>query len=233
MARRSKLDKLYMHEEILLLTLHDESGKLEQRAGMYQYALSAGIMAELLLSGRVSVEDRKQLVNVESDRPLRNDVLDECLEKVATARRRRRMRDWVTSFASIRRFKQRVAARLVDAGILEEAEGKVLFFFTRRLYPERDHQPEQEIVERMRAAIFGRQREADARTAVLVSLAHGAGLLPIHFDRKELRQRKERIKAIAEGDVIGGAARQAIQAAQSAAAMAAIMPAIMAAGVSS
>ena len=68
---------------------------------------------------------------------------------------------------------------------------------------------------------------------VLLSLAKSADLLKIPFDRKKLKQRRERIDRLVKGELIGGATREAVQAAQSAAAMAAIMPAMTAATVAS
>ncbi len=54
---------LYLHEEIMLLALRDEQGTVEYGTN-YVYAMCGGILAELLLAGRITVEDnRKKLVN--------------------------------------------------------------------------------------------------------------------------------------------------------------------------
>ena len=80
------------------------------------------------------------------------------------------------------------------------------------------------MIERLRAAIFTSTLELDARTVVLLSLANSAGLLKIPFAARDLRKRKQRIKAIVAGDAIGKATRQAIEAAQAAVAVAAMVP---------
>ena len=48
-------DKLYLHEEIMLLALRDKEGTIA--AGpTYQYAIGAAVLAELLLSERIVVD---------------------------------------------------------------------------------------------------------------------------------------------------------------------------------
>ena len=50
---------LYLHEEIMLLALRDEQGTVEYGSN-YVYAMCGGILAELLLGGRISVEPTKK-----------------------------------------------------------------------------------------------------------------------------------------------------------------------------
>ena len=59
------------------------------------------------------------------------------------------------------------------------------------------------------------------------------GLLNPTFGRRELRPRKQRIKSLTKGDVIGKATSNAVEAAQAAVVAAAAMPAIIAASTSS
>jgi hypothetical protein len=62
---------LFLHEEVMLLALRDEKGTIASGT-MYQYAIGAAILAELLLNKRVSVEESKKakLVNLTSSTPL-------------------------------------------------------------------------------------------------------------------------------------------------------------------
>jgi hypothetical protein len=91
-----------------------------------------------------------------------------------------------------------------------------------------DPGPEQELIEKMRAAIFSEIQDIDPEIVVLVSLAHSAGLLKIVFDKKELKGRKKRIEEISNGEITGKATQDAIQAMQAAIMVASIMPAIIA-----
>jgi len=89
----------------------------------------------------------------------------------------------------------------------------------------------EDLIERLRQAIFGDAGEVEARTVVLVSLADSAGILKVVFDKKELKARKDRIEQVINGETMGKAAKEAIQAMQAAVMVAAIMPAIISATV--
>ncbi len=225
-------DPLGLHEEVLLLAMHDDKGTIASGT-MYQYAIGGAVLAELLLRERIEVihDRKKKLAEVVNSTPVGDPLLDECLAKIADDKKVRTLNHWVSKFASLRDLKHRVAERLCDGGILREEEGQVLLIFTRRTYPERDPRPENEIIERLRKAVFTDTREVDPRTVVLVSLADKAGLLKVVFDKKELKGRKARIEQVVNGELTGKAAAEAIQAMQAAVMVACIVPAITTAAI--
>jgi Golgi phosphoprotein 3 len=220
---------LFLHEEILLLALRDVEGTIASGGTMYQYAIGAALLAELLLSKRIEVEQsgRKKLVNPVSPTPLGEPLIDECLEKIGNAQRRAVLQTWVSRFASVKNLKHRVARQLCRRGILRANEDKVLLLFTRKIYPEVNPGPERELIRRLEHAIFTETRDVDPRTVVLLSLADSTGLLKVVFDKKMLKSRKARIKQIVNGEITGKAATEAIQAMQAAVMVACIMPAVM------
>jgi hypothetical protein len=220
---------LFLHEEILLLALRDEEGTIASGGTMYQYAISAGLLAELLLSKRIEVDQssKKKLVNFVSSTPLGEPLIDECLEMVGNAKRRAVLQTWVSRFADVKNLKHRVAQQLCKRGILRADEDKVLLLFTRKIYPEVDPVPERELIRRLEHAIFTETRDIDPRTVVLLSLANSTGLLIIVFDKKKLKSRKTRIKQIIDGEITGKATTEAIQAMQAAIFVACIMPTLM------
>jgi len=222
-------DHLPLHEEVLLLALRDEGGTIAAGT-MYQYAIAGAMLSELVLQGRLAVDEsgRKKLAQVVDPRPTGAPLLDECLDKIA-ASKPRPLDHWVGRFANIKNLKHRVAERLCDRGILREEEGTILIVFTRRIYPETDPRPEQQIIERLRRAIFTDTRDLDPRTVVLVSLADSAGILKVVFDKKDLKRRKERLEQVINGELMGKAAKEAIQAMQAAVMVASVMPAMIAA----
>jgi Golgi phosphoprotein 3 len=224
---------LFLHEEILLLALQDKEGTIAAGT-MYQYAIGAALLAELLLSKRIEVEqsDKRKLVNLISPSPLGEPLIDECLEKVSSAKRRAVPQTWVSRFAGIKNLKHRVARQLCRRGILRADEDKVLLIFNRKIYPEVNPGPERELIERLKYAIFTDADDVNPRTVVLLSLANSTGILKVVFDKKELKGRKARIKQIVNGEITGKAATEAIQAMQAAVMVACIMPAVMATTVS-
>ncbi|MHC4424959.1 MAG: GOLPH3/VPS74 family protein [Planctomycetota bacterium] len=226
-------NNLFLHEEIMLLALRDEQGTIAPGA-MYQYAIGAAILAELLLNKRIAVEEsgKNKLVNFVSSQSFGEPLIDECLEKFGGAKRRASLQTWVSRFAGVKNLKHRVAQQLCERGILRVAQDKVLMIFTRKIYPEVNPGPERELIGRLRYAIFTDVRDVDPRTVVLVSLASSAGLLKVVFDKKKLKGRKARIDQIVNGEITGKAAKEAIQAMQAAVMVACIMPAFVTAAIS-
>ncbi len=224
---------LFLHEAIMLLALRDEEGTIASGT-MYQYAIGAAVLAELLLNERVAVEAsrRRKLVNLLSTTPLGDPLIDECLEKIGRAKRRAALQTWVSRFAGVKNLKHRVAQRLCERGILRASEDKILLLFTRKIYPEINAEPERELIERLRQAIFTDIEDIDSRTMILISLAKSAGLLKVVFDKKELKSRKARLERVTKGEITGKAAAEAIQAVQAAIMAACIVPAMTAATVS-
>ena len=224
---------LCLYEEVMLLALRDEEGTIASGT-MYQYAIGGAVLAELLLSERIAVEQmrKRKLVNLVNSMPLGDPLIDECLEKIGQAKRRAVLETWVSRFASVKDLKHRVAQRLCDRGILRASEDKILLIFTRKIYPEINPEPERKLIERLRHAIFTDDADIDSRTIILVSLAKSAGLLNVVFDKKKLKARKARIEQIANGEITGKAALEAIQAVQAAIMVACIVPVMVAATVS-
>jgi hypothetical protein len=214
---------LFLHEEIMLLALRDETGVMESGA-WYSFAMGGAILSELLLAGRVEIDGgKKPLVDLLNRDPLGCEVLNECLAKVAAAKRRASPQTWVSRFANLNQLRHRVAMGLCDRRILRNDVGTVLLVFKRKVYPEINPRPEKELIERLRKAIFSDARTVDPRTTILVALAGAGDLLKISFDRKELKRRKDRIDRMIDGDLAGKATKQAVSAAQAAVAMGAVI----------
>jgi hypothetical protein len=226
----TKRKQLNLYEEIMLLALRDEEGTIA--TGYSEHVVAGAILAELLLDQQISIEDtRKQLVDLQNTKPTGDPIIDECLERIVTSKRRRSLQTWISRLAGTKDLRHKVARRLCDRGILRADLDKVLFVFTRQVYPEIDPLPEKKIVERLRTAIFTDRDEVDPRTVMLISLANGAELLNKTFGRKEVRGRRKRIEQIVNGELTGKATKQVIAACQTALMVAAIMPAMITASI--
>lgn len=218
--------ELWLQEEVLLLALKDDKGT--PHSSMYSIAMGGAMLAELLLNERLVLEEKPRkkplkpgktpayLVAVDNPKQLADPVLDECLHRVVTSKKARSPQDWVTRFGQLKDLKRRVAVGLCRKGILREREDRILVLFRRTAYPTLDGSPERRIVDRLQDAVAGDSMELEARTAVLVALANGTGILKHVLGKDLVKQRKDRIQEIGEGDIVGEATKAAVQAAQAA-----------------
>lgn len=220
-------ERLDLHHEVMLLSLRADEGTPEFGVSSC-HALAGAILAELLLRERIGIqsERNKQFVRVQDASPAGEPILDEALEKMVSVKRRATLQTWVSRLAT-QKLRTATATELCRRGILRADEASVLLIFKRKIYPELDPRPEREVVDRLKTAISGEATDLEPRTAILVSLAKGTGLLKPLFSRQELKSREERIERIAKGEVTGKATAEAIHAAQAAIFVAAIIPSIV------
>lgn len=223
------LTKLSLQHEILLLALKDDKGTFS--SGMFLYAVGGAMVSELLLQDRiVANDDKKEIVAVVDTTTTADPILDELLGTITDSKKNYGLQHWVSKAANMPNLKHRIAEQLCDLGVLQQDEQKVLWLFTRKVYPEHDGAYEDAIRARMAKVMFNAAVEPDAQTAILIALANHAGLLPPNFAPEELRQHKDRIKQLSDGKILASGATQAtIQAVQAAVMVAAIMPAMTAA----
>jgi Golgi phosphoprotein 3 len=222
--------RLYLHEELMLLALREETGTMRS-SDRLTFPLAAAIVSELLLQKRIEIDPvkkKKMLVNLIDSTLFGDPILDEAIQKIKEAKRRASLKNWVMKLARIKKLKRRIAVQLCRRGIVREDEDTILMIFKRKIYPEVNPQPEQLLVARLRDAIFGDSENIDPRDAIIIALAHRSGLLRQKFDKKDLKDRKKRIKKIAEGCLTAQAAKEIMDAVAAAVIIAAVMPAIAA-----
>lgn len=219
---------LFLHEECLLLALRDEKGTPAMGTS-YRFAMGGAMLAELLLSGRAEIErdGKRNFLRLVSDTPFGDELLDECIEKVATSKRRQQLQTWVSRFGALRRIHTRVAEGLCEKGVLKVEKNQALLVIKWTVYPELDGRVEKRILERLGKVVFTETREVDPRTQILLSLANSTGLLKVNFDSKKLKQRKARIERVISGEAIGSAAKDTVEAATAALMASVIIPAVI------
>jgi len=213
---------LRLHQELLLLALHDEKGSM--RVSHPGILLGGGILGELLIEGRVALERgakrSKDRIVPGDPRSLSDPLLDECLRKIRDAKRPKAPKDWVMKFSQMSGLRKRVATDLVRKGILRERRTRVLLLFPWTYYPVLDPATERRIVERARDAVLG-DGEVDERTGALVAIAAKTGALKHAVDKRVLKERKDRIEEIVDSQLAASAVQGAVEAAQAAVAAAA------------
>lgn len=204
---------LRIYEQILLLALHRERGTLS--SGFSDLVIAGAALTELVAMERIGIDGgRRNLVDMIDDRPTGDPVLDACLARIATARRRATPKKWIPRLAKIKGLRRQATEQLVAHEIVRVDTKSILGLFKKEVFPELDPVPEAAVVERLRHAVFSDEPDVDSDTRLLISLADGLDLLGTIFPKRELRRRKKRIKQLTEDEVIGKATRDALAAAK-------------------
>lgn len=212
-------DDHLLAEDLLLLLLDDESGKL-RGTGYLDAALGGALLAELALAERVEVrkDGRWSAARVEVvGEPLPVGTDPELVAALTVAAEKpRRAQDLVGRLGKGRR--DALVARLVDRGIVAEQRDRVWGLFPRTRWPAVDSSHERGVREGLdRALVHG--LDPDPRTAVLVGLlaAVDEAHQVVRHDGVRAREVKRRAEELAaDGTWATAAVRDAVQAAQAA-----------------
>lgn len=213
-------------EEIMLLSLDDESGATRQRQAM-GWAVAGAILLELAMAERVSVTGKH--LSLTDTAPTGEELLDGRIELIGSwlrGRSKRRVTDWLT-----RDHARAVGAaleRLDGRGVVKVEESRVLGVFPRRRYPEADGTVERALRARL-VAVVVEGAEPDERTAGLVALIHAAKLHRLAFPGVPRAQVTARTAEIAAGQRAADGVRAAIRDLQAAVVAATVMSAAAAA----
>ena len=220
--------QLTLLEEVLLLVLRDRDGKVDWKAGYFQTVLAGAIISELILGKYVKIgASGKKLLHVPGSGSTGNMILNDARHLIHEAKNPKSLQSWISKLSNLPGLKERVAKGLCAKGILRETEDKVMMFFTRKRYPEVNHEPEKEVISRLQKAITTEQEDVDVRTALLISLTYKSGILQIPFPYRDLRLYKTRIKRIINGEAVGKATSEVIECIQAAIIVATVVPVIV------
>jgi Golgi phosphoprotein 3 len=201
--------------EALLLVAIDAERRFACPAGgdALSYGLAGAVVTELLLQGAVRVTERGLLV---AAGPATGDeLLDDVLLGIR-ASRPRPVTSWVRVLAGRSvNLHQRLAGRLVRAGVLRAQRRRLLGVLPVRRYAVADAAGLQELRGRLRAGLLG-HGPVDPPTASLIGLVGACGLVDGLVDRDERRAARRRTAAIGREDLAGAAVSAAIRDAQTA-----------------
>jgi hypothetical protein len=204
-------------EDLLLLLLDDESGKLTN-ATYLDTGIGGALLVELALGGHVEVVKKEGMwarakVHPAGAAPPADPVLSEALGVVAE--KERTAQDLVGRLGKKRR--EPLLERLQADGIVRRDEGKVLGLFPSTRWPAADSSHEREVRRQLGDALV-RGVDPAPRIAALVAVLSAMDLAHKVVDGEGLpgRQVKARAKEIADGDWAAKAVKDAISAAQAA-----------------
>jgi len=202
-------------EEILLLALDDESGKLHALPeGSLNLAVAGALIMELAFLGALDTDDKnlQVLSREKTGDPLLDDVLADIPEESPLAIQR--ALNAVSADAD--KWKKRLFDELKNKGILNQEEHRLFFVLKERRYPVIDDAEEQEVKSRIRDVVTDPDAIPDPKDVVIISLMDACDLGPVVFDEVELEKYDQRIQTIAKMDFVGQALSAAVNRIQQA-----------------
>jgi hypothetical protein len=196
-------------EDLLLLLLEDETGRLVTDGSATNHALAGAVLVDLVNAQRVRTEDKK--LHVMDTSTLDEPVLEESLARLTEKSPLRAQRAVELLDGHVRKA---VLDRLVERGLVRQEKSRVLGLFPRSKWPAVDSAHEDAIRAKLDDVLL-RGAVPDERSGALISLLHAIDAVPkvVQGDKKAL---KARAKQISEGDWASEAVRKAVQAVQAA-----------------
>jgi hypothetical protein len=201
---------MMLAEELLLLALDDESGKVV--VSELDKGLAGAVLIELALLERVRVAEKGEDVRagrlvLESGPAPAHPVLAAGLDVLSG--REGRKPDHVLD-ALAKGLRERLADGLVETGVVRRERHKVLGLFPTERLPAQDPAHEATVRQRIGAALDG--ATPDARTAALIALLSALNAVTTVLDVADKRAARRRAKEIAEGQWAATAVRKAVEA---------------------
>lgn len=201
-------------EEIILLALNDETGKLHRNLPekALECAIGGAMLMELAFLNRID-NDITELTVLKSD-PTGDPLLDEAIAALTLEGRKITILKAVAKLTlRAPEMEKRLLAGLVHKGILQEKDSSFLWIKGERTYPLIDGKAETEVRTRIRKIILT-DTLPDPRDIAIISLMETCKLHRTVFVPEELSSCRNKIKQIAKMDFIGQAMLQALEKAQ-------------------
>lgn len=200
----------YLSQDLILLALNPQTGKT--RFSWYaalEYGLVGSLLLDLVLRGKLEIDNDNRVIGANTGNT-GDEFLDRHLNEILASSRPRTARFWVTRWRRrYRWFQPIVLQNLVDLGVLQRQEQRILGLFPTQRYFLTDESIQREIVQQVRAAVL-EGTGLDSRMAALISLMQASHLTDAVFRPEERPEAQSRIEAIAEGELVGKAVSKAI-----------------------
>jgi hypothetical protein len=200
----------YLSQDLILLALNPETGKT--RFSWYaalEYGLVGSLLLDLILRDKLEIDNDNRVIGANAGNT-GNEFLDRHLNEVLASSRPRTARFWVTRWRRrYRWFQPIVLQNLVDLGVLQRQEQRILGLFPTRRYFLTDESIQREIVQQVRTAVL-EGIGLNSRMVALISLMQASHLTDAVFRPEERPEARSRIRAIAEGELVGKAVSKAI-----------------------
>jgi len=187
---------LTLPEEIILLTLENESGKfITVPDHCMRHALAGAVLMELAFLEKI--ETGPDLLRATDCTPVGDDLLDPALHLLCGSDAPQDPGYWVGRIADISTdIRQTALARLCEKGVLEEKDDLFLWVFRSRRYPTCDgSRDRREVKLRMMTHLFG-EDVPDPRDVAIIGLADACRIFEHLLAWPELERARTRIDQV-------------------------------------
>jgi len=206
---------LTLAEQLLLLAIDDDSGKLlplPDRA--LDYALAGAMLADLARVKRLEVTlDEVKIIDPTPVNSVPEDfgLLDLIRGKVNS------LRGALSHLAGdAHGLRKRLIEQLVKKGVLREEDREILWVFHYSLYPLADKESEMAVKQRLRNRILMPEIRMTEQDHVMISLIHVCQMEGLFLSKEEQETHRARIDEICLHDRIGKAALDCLEEIQKA-----------------
>ena len=195
---------LNLMEELLLLALDDKKGKIIfSSSSALPYGLRGALLLELALVKKIDVVNKKLIVIDNS--PTEDPLLNNALDIIANHHKQKKVKYWVSKLKSkMKQVRQDLLSGLMDKGIIEKRDEKILWLIPTKRYPTKNPIPENKVRSRIIDIVL-HNKQADERSLMLISLINSCSLIKEVFAKEDRKEAKKKIKQIVEDESIGKA----------------------------
>ena len=170
-------------EELVLLALDEDTGRLSGRYQSRRDSLAGAVLMDLALAERIRVDDRK--VTVLDATPVGVPYLDRALAEIVATPVLQEVSGWLTRIGErAHEIECEVVDRLVAGHFVRREDRRWLALFKTPCHPTTDGRAERHLKRRLVDAVLSEDR-LSPRDAALVALVDHAGLLQTVLTRRE------------------------------------------------
>lgn len=207
---------LTLKEKYLLLCYHPEKGRQLNTASYSSYGIAGAIMLELAEMNKFKLTNNK--VFLSDSRSTGDDVLDLVVNKIAGAKRNRKIGTWISNIAQsglMRKIKSGIRKKLIRKKILDVKEKTALIIFNYNRYPARNAKIRRQIISEIHHVVIGR-KIGSKDTMILTALIGATKMTSSFFIREERRTARKRVKEIMKNNEIAKVLDSTVTAVQAA-----------------
>lgn len=207
---------LTLKEKYLLLCYHPEKGRLLNSANYASYGVAGAIMLELAELGKFEVQNNRVVLS--DSKATGERALDLVIQRIAKARRHRKVSAWISSIAQsgrMQKIKAAIRESLIKKHIMKKQEKTALLIFKYNRYPLHNARLRRQIISEIHNVVINR-KIGNKGIMILTALIGATRMERSFFIRDERKAAKKRIKEIMKNNEIAKMLDSTVSAVQAA-----------------